>query len=76
MLRTPYPIPEISQHLRRYIIEEIHEVILLWAAESTSDLSRNRYLKTRKSRCELVDVDGVITEMELHIVGCQIISIV
>ena len=38
----------------------IVKTILLWAAETTDDLSRNRYLKTLKSRCESVDVDGIV----------------
>lgn len=38
----------------------IVKTILLWATETTEDLSRNKYLRTLKSRCESVDVDGVI----------------
>ena len=40
------------------------KTILLWASESTSDLSRNKYLKTLKSRCESVDVDGVVETLD------------
>ena len=38
----------------------IVKTLLLWASETTEDLSRNKYLKTLKSRCESVDVDGVV----------------
>ena len=38
----------------------IVKTILLWASETTDDLSKNKYLKTLKSRCESVDVDGIV----------------